>query len=215
MKNFKLLLIAIALLFTNIASANTKIITIDPVEFKAALYSGDLNQIILQWRTTLEVAQPNFDIERLDANGVWQRIGTVSSGNTNGNITNFQFIDATPLKGMNTYRLRRNEIEGSTYYSQQVAVEMRKMTNGNNSFQNYPNPFDNSTTIRYEVLTTGTVRLLIFDFNGKQIAQLVNSLQTPGNYQVKWDGLGFPPGTYIYKVITNDDMVTRQMIKAR
>ncbi len=53
---------------------------------------------------------------------------------------------------------------------------------------NYPNPFNPETTIAYEIGTPGHVRLLIFDMLGRQVAELVNDRQKPGQYMIRWNG---------------------------
>jgi hypothetical protein len=76
--------------------------------------------------------------------------------------------------------------------------------------QNYPNPFQFGTTIKYEVGTeknapTGAeessqVKLVVYDLSGKTVATLINQRQEPGNYEVRWDASGFSPGLYYYSL---------------
>ena len=54
--------------------------------------------------------------------------------------------------------------------------------------QNYPNPFNLSTNIRYSLPETDDVRLTIHNILGQRVRVLVNAVQTPGTYQVVWDG---------------------------
>ena len=53
--------------------------------------------------------------------------------------------------------------------------------------QNYPNPLNPSTTIRYQLADAVPVRLQIFDSLGQQVRSLVNARQTAGYYSVLWD----------------------------
>jgi hypothetical protein len=71
--------------------------------------------------------------------------------------------------------------------------------------QNYPNPFLNYTTIRYQIPGTNKVdvRIDIISIDGKLIKTLVNDNRVPGYYTVTWDGLGnnqrrVPSGNYLY-----------------
>ena len=52
----------------------------------------------------------------------------------------------------------------------------------------FPNPFNPSTVIRYDLAVSGAVRLLIYAVNGQRIRTLVAAIQSPGAYQVQWDG---------------------------
>jgi len=72
----------------------------------------------------------------------------------------------------------------------------------------YPNPFNPSTTISYEIPQHCIVTLNIFDIQGKLINTLVNESQNSGNYNVIWNGLDknnlqVGTGVYIYQMSTN------------
>ena len=56
-------------------------------------------------------------------------------------------------------------------------------------FQNAPNPFNPSTTIRYDLAESAHVRLEVFDVTGRRVRVLVDESQTPLRYTVRWDGL--------------------------
>jgi FlgD Ig-like domain len=70
---------------------------------------------------------------------------------------------------------------------------------------NYPNPFNPTTTIRYELIEAGEIVLSVFNILGQQVAELVNGVQTAGVYEVRWDGRGrdgqiTASGVYLYRV---------------
>lgn len=84
--------------------------------------------------------------------------------------------------------------------------------------QSYPNPFKPTTTIKYSVPPLlggaggGLVTLKIFDTLGREIQTLVNKIQQPGTYKVKFNGEGLPSGIYIYKLIAGTASFTRKMM---
>ena len=55
---------------------------------------------------------------------------------------------------------------------------------------NYPNPFNPSTILRYDLPVAGDVALAIYDVKGREVNRLVNTLQQPGSYRVSWNGRG-------------------------
>lgn len=72
---------------------------------------------------------------------------------------------------------------------------------GPNLEPNYPNPFNNSTMIRYSITESFPVRLDIFDLTGQKVQSLINEHQLPGSYEVTWVGIneqGQPVSTGIY-----------------
>jgi N-acetylmuramoyl-L-alanine amidase len=54
--------------------------------------------------------------------------------------------------------------------------------------QNYPNPFNAETSIPYRLTESGPVRLQIFNVTGQRVSTLVDEIQSPGIYTVRWDG---------------------------
>jgi Secretion system C-terminal sorting domain len=75
-------------------------------------------------------------------------------------------------------------------------------------FQNYPNPYNPSTTIEYQLPGTGTqynVSLKIYDVIGREVANLVNERQEPGYYQKVFNANRFASGMYIYRLVATDE----------
>ena len=52
----------------------------------------------------------------------------------------------------------------------------------------YPNPFNPSTTIRYQTPEQGHISIDIYDISGMKIKSMVNEVHAPGTYQLVWDG---------------------------
>lgn len=65
--------------------------------------------------------------------------------------------------------------------------------------QNFPNPFNPSTTISYNVPEQSNVKLEIFDALGRYIVTLVNEQQAKGNYEIKWIPENLSSGVYLYR----------------
>jgi hypothetical protein len=66
--------------------------------------------------------------------------------------------------------------------------------------QNYPNPFNVVTTIRYYVRNAGQVRLAVYDISGKEIALLINSLQSAGEHLYQFNAASYPAGIYFVRL---------------
>jgi len=85
-------------------------------------------------------------------------------------------------------------------------------------YQNFPNPFNGVTTIRYKLSKSGFVRLRIYDILGNEITTLVNEEKLPGDYYVDFDSekvsekINLPSGIYLYELSVNNFKKTKKML---
>jgi len=78
--------------------------------------------------------------------------------------------------------------------------------------QNFPNPFNPTTTIRYDVPKTGFVKISVYDILGKEIKTLVSEEKNPVSYDVSFKANGLASGIYYYTILTGDFTQSRKMI---
>ncbi|MCX7833659.1 MAG: YCF48-related protein [Ignavibacteria bacterium] len=79
---------------------------------------------------------------------------------------------------------------------------------------NYPNPFNSSTTIRYQVLYPSLVTIEVFDVNGKFIKKLKEEYQNSGVYKFKFYADDLPSGVYFYKVRIKQNYDNREFVNS-
>jgi hypothetical protein len=79
-------------------------------------------------------------------------------------------------------------------------------------YQNYPNPFNPKTIIKYQLAKNSEVKLVIYDVLGRAVTTLVNEKQTPGTYQVEWNGSDFASGIYFCKLKIENFSQTKKMV---
>ncbi len=77
--------------------------------------------------------------------------------------------------------------------------------------QNYPNPFNPVTTIAYTLKSSGKVRLAVYDLMGKEVAVLVDGVQSAGIHQVPFSAEKLTSGIYFYKLQAGDKVYTNKM----
>ncbi len=78
--------------------------------------------------------------------------------------------------------------------------------------QNFPNPFNPVTTIRYSLSSLSKVTLVVFDVQGKTVVTLVNEEQTAGRKEVRWSGKNVASGIYFYKLQAGSFGETKKML---
>lgn len=84
-------------------------------------------------------------------------------------------------------------------------------------FQNFPNPFNPTTIIKYSIPKAGYVRLTVYDAAGKFVKTLIDDLQSAGEHFTTWDGLNnfnlkVSSGVYIYRLVSGDLARARSML---
>ena len=75
----------------------------------------------------------------------------------------------------------------------------------------YPNPFNPSTQIRFALPEGSHVDLRVYNVQGQQVAQLVDSYLDGGYHQVTWNAENFPNGLYLYRLMAKDFVATKAM----
>ncbi|NQT34943.1 T9SS type A sorting domain-containing protein [bacterium] len=78
--------------------------------------------------------------------------------------------------------------------------------------QNFPNPFNSMTTIGYSIKESGSVRLTIFDLNGRVVARLVDEYRNAGTHRRSLNGADLPNGIYLYQLKAGDFLTTKKMV---
>ena len=68
---------------------------------------------------------------------------------------------------------------------------------------NYPNPFNPSTIISYQLPEVSNVTIKVYDRIGREITTLVNKRQQTGRYQVRFDASGLSSGVYFYRLVAS------------
>jgi hypothetical protein len=87
-------------------------------------------------------------------------------------------------------------------------------------YQNFPNPFNPTTTIKYYLPSQELVRLAVFDASGKLVVTLVDRMQEKGSHSVDWKGVNASgaqvrSGVYFYRLAAGAKTLTQKMVLVR
>lgn len=80
------------------------------------------------------------------------------------------------------------------------------------SLGNYPNPFNPTTVISYQLPAISVVTLRVYDVLGRKITTLVDDVQQAGIHSVRWDASRYSSGVYLYRLTSNAFVQTRKMV---
>ncbi len=73
----------------------------------------------------------------------------------------------------------------------------------------FPNPFNSSTTITYDVAQPGFVRLGVYDAVGRLVGKVKEGYAQPGNYREVWNGAGVASGNYLIRIEAGNDRISK------
>ncbi len=81
--------------------------------------------------------------------------------------------------------------------------------------QNFPNPFNPTTMIRYRVPVAAEVRIVVYDILGREVAVLASGVRAPGKYVARFDGTALSSGVYLCRMTAGGYSGARRMLLAR
>ncbi len=186
----------------------------------------------LKWTANVDPDIAGYKVERKINNGSW--IVPVNGNNISPNTT--EFIDMEVLIWNNSnnqtayYRMKafdtenlysdNTQTESINFYtifknSSLIGNENESSSIDYHLFSNYPNPFNPSTSIKYQIKDEGFVSLIIYDILGKKIVTLVNEYKNAGYYKVDFSANEFPSGVYIYKLSVNGFISVKKMLLSK
>lgn len=82
-------------------------------------------------------------------------------------------------------------------------------------FQNFPNPFNPSTTIRFEIPRSASVSLKVYDVLGREVATLADEPLAAGKYERVFEATGLASGMYSYRLVTGEFTQTKKLLLLR
>ena len=112
------------------------------------------------------------------------------------------------------FRIKQINKDGTKIYSDVVKVGQGTIDDVVLG-QNFPNPFNPTTLIEFELLQDSDVELKIFNLAGKEIMLLHKGFLQKGIHQFKFDATGLPSGIYLYQVSTSLSTHSHKMILAK
>jgi hypothetical protein len=182
-----------------------------PVELTSFTAAVDGVKVNLNWETATEVNNYGFTIERRIKNEEWNKIAFVNGSGNSNSWKSYSFVDANPPTGEVQYRLRQIDFDGKFEYSSIASVNIAAPS----SFklvQNFPNPFNPATVIKFELPQASHVKLRIFNSLGEEVVSLINEKKEAGFYSVNFNAKQLPTGVYLYRLETNGYSLTKKML---
>lgn len=171
--------------------------------------SRDKRSVNLFWETASELNNHGFEIERslplplTNEQGDYLTIGFVQGNGTTTNQSVYTFTDnfgTQSFSGTAKYRLKQIDFDGSFSYSASVAVELDLLQKDYAIEQNFPNPFNPTTSIRFYVPEESSINVQVMNTLGEVITSLVSDVKTAGVYTESWNPDNVASGVYYVRM---------------
>ena len=188
------------------------ILPVQLLSFSAVATNSGVN---LNWSLAGEWQNKGWTIERAAAHSgslSWSSIGFVNGAINSSTTTHYSFPDHNIFSGDYYYRLEQVDLNSHTSYSNTILV---KIKNGQKeiTLDNFPNPFNQSTTIRYRLPAKSKVFIQLYNSSGQQVHTVVNEIQDAGTYQQWINTASFPAGKYMLKLFACDKMISTSLVR--
>ncbi len=161
-----------------------------PVTWSGFRLSAVDTKTILQWSTEEELNNEGFFVQRSIDRKEWEDLAFVDGKNERG--ADYRYVDETSLPGVNYYRLRQVDLDGSTHYSVIKSIEVSGNDNPGEIVV-LPNPVADRLGLK-GFQTSGQKRLQIYDMQYRVIADVVIP---EGNQDFELDVQTLPAGHYL------------------
>jgi sugar lactone lactonase YvrE len=177
-----------------------------------------IGQVTLKWNKNAEGDFVRYRIYR----GTTANPTTKTDSTTGGNADSTKIITGLTNETKYYFRITAVNIYGmESGYSNEVNAtpSLTGVENEGSSLpteyalqQNFPNPFNPSTVVSYQLPVANSVRLVVYDMLGREVAVLVNEQKAAGFYSLRFDAANLASGVYLYRLMAGTFVDTQRMV---
>ena len=162
------------------------------------------NAVELSWKTTSEVNNKYFEVERSEEGKIFKSLGQLEGKGTTNGINSYTFTDEQPNVGVNYYRLKQVDFDGAKTYSRMLAVNFY----GSDFVSVYPNPVTNQVSVQFRKTATdasmSVSNMRLYNQNGQMLKEV---------HSGKMMALpGITPGVYFLEILMQDGQAYRKTL---
>lgn len=146
---------------TNGCSLDCTVLPVEIVHFGADAYP---DHILVSWTTQTEDNSSHFIVERSTDGVTFDPVGRVNAAGQSLGRIDYQWKDSDPHTGLNFYRLKQVDLDGSFFRTEVVSAEMKGPVE---RLRAYPNPAVDQLTVELQGLEVGPAHLMLQDASGR------------------------------------------------
>lgn len=177
--------------------------TLVPVELTSFFSETNNDIVLLRWSTSTETNNSGFAVLRSTDNQNWKSLGFINGNGTTTLVHHYQFADQVEISGIYYYKLKQIDYSGDFHYSNIIEVSVSSPFSFELS-QNFPNPFNPTTKISFEIPIQSEVRIILYDITGQEIKTITNQKYEAGFHSVLINAGELSSGVYLYRMTTQN-----------
>ena len=179
-------------LYFNDLSHEVGVLPIELANFEAFKRVRDVE---LNWTTLSEENNKGFYIERSDNRTDFNPLDFIEGNENSTHEINYSFIDSSPLGGINYYRLKQIDFDGTFEYSDVVSIDFATLPNT----IIFPNPVSDKITIQTDY--SGVVSIQVLDLNGRVMYNSNQQLDSQAELDLDF----LPEGSYFLQILDSSN----------
>ena len=171
-------------------------------------FRGNLRQkkVHLTWQTFSEINNDYFSIEKSKDGNNFEELGRLTGKGTSYEVNEYSFLDEEPAPGLNYYRLKQLDFDGSYHYSKTIVVDFAP----EGKISLYPNPARDWLQIDFPEKTAEQTTIYLFDAMGRLA---LTEVMQPGNSSHRLDVRKIFPGNCWIEIQSGRAVETHRFLK--
>ncbi|RJP72143.1 MAG: T9SS C-terminal target domain-containing protein [Ignavibacteriales bacterium] len=166
-----------------------------PVELASFTSVVKGSNVVLNWKTITETNNKGFEIYR---NGTMVKF--VSGFGTTTEMKSYQFTDNGLANGTYSYKLVQIDLDGTNEVVGSTEVTVNSLPKEFALAQNFPNPFNPSTSVKFDLPVDSKITLQVYNMIGQVVATLADGNFSAGSHNINFNASGLTSGMYIYNL---------------
>ncbi|WP_375562463.1 T9SS type A sorting domain-containing protein [Bernardetia sp. OM2101] len=210
--NFSATGIGFDIAFSGTAGLDCVVLPLELTEFDGEKVK---DQNLLHWATAREFNTSHFEIERSNDAMDFVKIGDLKCGNKKMENQIYQYWDDEPQNGINYYRLKQVDLDGTFTYTKTIAIDNQGVITKFEIQKIYPNPAQNTVNFVFAIPSSNSdIQLEIFDSNGKSVAKNTENYEK-GIQNFNQNLSSFSKGLYILRIsnLKTGQVLTEKFVK--